>query len=234
MLSPTAVPPPSVVDPNTIPGVVTTATLAANGVGSVNRITPIYDTRTVASLAPKMQYANGDPAERVVPCLGAVFDLVKSGSTHRYTATIIAGNESPVPGMSGGIYFNNDGVWVGQATGTVAVGPGDFLRFSLFTTPEVPPTDPESAQEHTTERTLDELDASDYQLVIVSSGVAPVLIEGPTSDLVIPLADTIVGEETCVGITLPPLPPGTSEIYLSLSNRNGVELGCFEDMVTVA
>jgi hypothetical protein len=235
-----AVPPPSVTDPDTIPGVVTTATLGSWGVETVNRITPIYDTRPVVAYAPKMQYANGIPNEPVIPCLGAVFELVTPGfptePIQRYTAAIIAGNEASVPGMSGGVYFNNDGVWVGQASGTVTVGPGDFLRFSLFTTPELPPSapDPESALEHATERTLDELEASDYQFVIVSPGVAPVLVEGPVSDLVVPLAGAALGEETCVGINLPPLPVGESEVYLSLSNANGVELGCFEDVVTVA
>jgi len=232
-----AVPPPSTTDPSTIPGVVTTATLESWGVETVNRITPIYDSMAVTAYAPKMQFSNSEEIEPVIPCLGAVFELVTPSfpaePIQRFTATIVAGNESVPPGMSGAIYLNDGGVW-GQATGTVTVGPDNFLRFSLFTTPTPPASDPERAQDHATQRTLDELDASNYQLAIESPGVAPVLIEGPVSDLVIPLADAVIGEETCVGITLPSLPPGDSMVYLSLSNPNGVELGCFEDMVTVA
>jgi hypothetical protein len=184
-----------------------------------------------------MQYANGIPMEPVIPCLGAVFELVTpsfpSEPIQRFTATIIAGNESAVPGMSGAIYFNSDGVWE-EATDPVTVGAGDFLRFSLFTTSTPPVSDPERAQDHATQRTLDELDAFNYQLVVVSPDVAPVLIEGLVSDLVVPLPEYEGREETCIGITLPPLPSGETMVYLALFNPNGVQLGCFEDMVTVA
>lgn len=232
LFEPDAIPPPILplplpASPPVTLGVVPVADLAALGVTTVNRYTPITDSQALGAYGTYMQFGGTD-ATRVIPGFNAIFDLVGTGGTllHHYEATIVAGNETDIPGMSAGLFRQESGVWTGRPSLPSPMGSADRLRFILFVVPEVPDVvNPENEPSRATVDAVDTLHIGTYQLAIRPPTGAPIIVNGFREDL--------IGENS-IGVDLPALPNGASSVVWSLFDRNGVMVGQYFETVTTS